>query len=349
MNNSFTKFFTRQPDEIRSGDYFYRILWIEAEQQKYHLWVSTENELAEKEEYNRINFLTHLKERTFSGTLDESRDDFWLREVKQDRENSKVYKIFSENAKTNTPVMDFCTSDYMGLLPYLLELNPHLPCLAQDVDVNVLHRLRRRFDENLPDAVVSFASFDNLDMPLHDNSVPCVTRSGFVTHCSMNRNFDHNPDLTLEENHENFRKFTENLKQIAVNEVYRILKPSGLLILEDGDETEFEYDINQIDAFFEVGELLYVLNSRKKVMKILADVEEEKRKTVSLEKKLLSAVFEKVLIEPEKWYLPPSETASLFSTTGDPIQLPTHTLGENLIISFGKVALFILRKPTDVK
>ncbi len=349
MNDTFMKIFTRRPDKITSGDYFYRIPWIESEQKKYGLWTSTEEELKEYEEYNRKNFLKNWNQRTLSGKFDKSRDDLWLREVKQNPDKSKIYKIFSAIAESDTPVLDLCTSDNMGLLPYLLKLNPRLTCLAQDVDVNVLHRLRRRIDENFPDSNISFTSFDNLDMPLSDNSVPCITGSGFVTNCSMNRNFKFNPDCTLEENEENFRQFGENLQRQAIAEVYRILKPCGLLILDDNCGDVWSYDMGQINTFFEGGELLYGLYSRETVVAKLSEYEKEQSKTVPLEEKLLSAGFEKVLIEYDKWKVPTSEAARGFSETGDPVELPDPIPGENLIKFYGKTGLFILRKPNDGK
>ncbi len=165
----------------------------------------------------------------------------------------------------------------------------------------------------------------------------------------MNRNFKFNPDCTLEENEENFRQFGENLQRQAIAEVYRILKPGGLLILDDNCGDVWSYDMNQINTFFEGGELLYGLYSRETVMAKLSEYEKEQSKTVPLEEKLFSSGFEKVLIEYDKWKVPTSEAARGFSETGDPVELPDPIPGENLIKVYGKTGLFILRKPNDGK
>lgn len=344
MNEIFSAMLRKSPDEIINGDYYYRIQWLEEEQKKYHTWIETADELSRQEEYSKKHFIHNWNQRSFTGEFDAGNDAIWLKDIKGKTENSHIYRIFREVADSGMPVMDLCSSENMGLLPYLLKLNPNIPCLAQDVNVHELHRLRRRLNENLSSLNVNLISFDNLEMPLKDNTVPCITGSGAITHCAMNRNFEYKPELTLEENKIAFHNFTEHLELQAIREIYRVLKNGGLFILYDGGEILWEYDYKEINEFFESNALLYSLYSRETIISRLKKCEEDQTKTMSLENKLLTAGFEVIESKQCKWQIPITETARQFSETGDPVDLPQAIPGEKIIRCYGKTGLYILRK-----
>lgn len=331
MNVLFDAMLKKRPNRSIRGDYYYRIPWIEEERQKYGSWTESEEESERKEQYGRDSFLAHYHSRTLDGR------EFWM--------TAPVLRLMKELASSEPPVVDLCSSERMGMLPYLLQLNPRLHCLAQDVDEYALARLRRRLDEFLPELDVSLASFDNLDLPFADNAVPCITGSGFVTHCGMNRNFSCPPDVeTLEAFRAASDAFFASLEQRAMEEVYRVLQPGGWVFLEDDAGEEWVCDAEKLERFFDGQGLLYGLYPRETVWAKIREQEEKRKKAVSMEERLLDAGFKAVRIEYGREKVAVSQAARHFSESGDPVDLADPCPGADLVEIYCKSGMYILTK-----
>lgn len=343
MEQIFTTMFSRKPDEIIHGDYFYRVPWIETEQKRFGTWTQSEENLAYLEERSKTNFRKKWENRTFDGDFIEGEDYSWLKDVKGKGRNPELYKIFTDIAASGIPIVDIASSESMGLIPYILKLNRNTPCLATDIDSYAMKRLRNRTNENLSDYRISIASFDNLDMPFADDAVPCITGFCSITSCSVNKNWVQ--DEETDTNIKTFQDFTESLQRKAISEVYRVLKPGGIFVIADGDDVEWEYDIHQINRFFENHNLLYGVFSRDMLLKRISEVEEGKKNSVPWDEKLKNTHFEILFSNRILEKLPINAAADIISNTGEPTAIYKTDIDEYIISINAVHYMYVLRKP----
>ncbi len=326
MKKFFDTMFSRTPDEILDGVYTFRIPWLEEEQKRFGAWTDSEEDLAGREAYSREHFLSDLEKRM----------------SRPETTESELSEILFGIAASGKPVVDIASSERMGLLPCLLKYNPHLPCLATDADVHAMRRLRRRLRENLPGNNVGVARLDALDLPFSDDSVPCVTGYLPLTGVTTFRNWipaeECDPDVR------SFRDFTEKLERTVVREVYRVLKPGGIFVLEDGGKFEWDYDLRRVCGFFETKERLYGLYSREEVLKRLAEIEEEWHRYGMLEDKLLSAGFERIYGRRIAEKLPVSVIADALGK-GEPVDPASVEEDEGGIDLYAPLYVYVLQKP----
>lgn len=344
MEKIFADMFARQPDEIVKGDYFYRVPWKEQERQKYGYRDLNESELEDFEKKSKTEFMHHWDKRTFQGDFDKANDFGWLECIKGQNKDPQVEEIIHNIAREGIPFMDIASSEAMGLASYILKVNPKTPCLVTDIDAHAMKHLRSRVDENLPESEcnISIASFDNLDIPLGDASIDCVTSYAAIGNAATNKSWskedETDPSIAT------FDDFIGAHKRKLLSEVYRILKPGGLFITAEG-EWEWEYDLQEIDGYFSEHEKLYGLYTHDEVRKRLVQIELEKEKCGLCDEIFTSAGFE---VEYEKRY---SKKYSLdnvvlsVSLTGDPVSVKECDRTEDIINIYDQSILYILRKP----
>ena len=342
MDKIFEEMFSKQPDEIINGDYFYRVPWIELEQQKYGGWIYSESDLENYEKRSKAKFKNVWEERTFQGEFDKTNDDLWLKSIKGKNKNAKIEEIFYNIARESTPFMDIASSEGMGLASYILKLNPKTPCLVTDIGEHNIKRLRSRIGENLPEYDISLASFDNLEMPIKDASINCVTSIGAIMHSYMNRSWS--KDDETDPKIETFEDFQDAKQRKSINEVYRVLKPGGLFITVE-DEWDWEYDLKKIDDYFAEHEKLYGLYTHDRVRERIAEFEVQKERQALRDTTFTSEGF---TVECEKRYnkkLPLNIVAQSLSFAGDPVRVKECDRTEDIINIYTQVILYILRKP----
>lgn len=343
MKKDFAELFERTPDRVENGDYYYRVPWMEEEQKRYGTWTHSAEDIAYWEQYSRQHFMSNWKKRTFDGEFSEAEDYTWLKNVKGKGRNPELFRIFSHIAASGTPIVDIASSEDMGMIPYILKLNPNVPCLVTDIDSCAMQRLRARISENLPEYDISIASFDNLDMPFSDDSVPYITGFGSITSCFMNKNWVQEEET--DPNIRTFEDFMDAVERKAISEVYRVLKPSGLFVIADGCDLEWDYDLQEVNAFFENHDLLYGLYSRDMVLEKIEHIEIRKNSSAPWNEKLLSAGFEVVFANRTCEKLSPSIVAACLSVTGDPVEIAEPHRDEDIIRIYAPCYTYVLRKP----
>jgi len=344
MEKHFDAMFSRQPDKIKDGDYYFRVPWIEAEQKSFGLWTLSDKGIAGSEKHSREHFMPNWEKRTFEGEFNESEDYVWLKDVKGKDRNPVLFKLLSDIAGSGTPIVDIASSESMGMLPYLLKLNPSISCMASDVDFYAMERLRNRINENFPEYSISISSFDNTDMPFADNSVPVITGFCPITSCSIGKSWV--PSDETDPNIKTFDDFENAIFRKAISEVYRVLKPGGLFVFADGYALEWEYDMDEINAFFEKKELLYGMFSRDLVLEKLAEVNILKNQLFQLKDELLRAGFEIVFESRISEKLPSAQAIeSLMSINREPVNISESRPDEDIISCYSPSYTFVLRKP----
>ena len=331
MNKIFSEMFSRQPDEIIGGDYFYRVPWYEQEWSLSILarqYGMSEAEYLERmEKKSRKNFRSGWDERTFHSEWK------WLECLRGD---DKATEIFQKIARERIPFMDIASSEVMGLASYILKLNPQTPCLVTDIDSNAMKRLRSRADESLPEYHISIASFDNLDMPLKDHSVDCITSVGGISDSATGKPVN-SAVMSIEH-------FTYINKIKLLNEVYRVLKPNGRFITVEL-EMDAAIDWQKIDSYFSGHEKLFGMYTQNVVQTKLKAFEEWQKKYAVRDEKMTAAGFE---IEIERRHcakMGADVIAQYLSPTGDSVQLEKHDPAEDIIGLYMCSVLYILRKP----
>ena len=303
MDKIFAESFVEQPDEIINGDYFYRVQWYESE------WLVSAS--AEK---SSSNFKREWDTRTFQDDSD------WVETLQS----------------ITTPFMDIASSEYMGLASYILKINPKIPCLITDIDPNTVKCLRSRIDENLSDYNISLASFDNLEMPLGDSSIDCITGIEGISASAVGRAVDSSL-MSLDE-------FTAYNERKFLDEVYRVLKPGGCFITVE-PEMSWDFDLQKIDSYFSKHEKLFGLYTDDVIRNKLTDFMAWKEKYALCDEKIIAAGFsvESKKIHTEKFGL--DVVASYFSATGGPITVENPDESEDIVRLYSNKILYVLRKP----
>lgn len=339
MNKHFISMFSRKPDIIASGDYFYTVPWIEAEKKRYGTWTYSEKELEIREKYSKRQFLNNWKKRTFEGAYSKENDYIWLENLKEDNRDSRLFSYFHNIAFSGTPIVDIASSENMGLVPYLLKLNPDLPCLVTDIDSYAMHRLRDRINEFLPENDISIASFDILDIPMADNTVPCITGFNPISSCMDDHNW-----VAEEESNPNIKTFRDFLavgEQKALNEIYRVLQPDGIFVLIDTDELELKYDQNTLNKFLKTNNFLYGLHTES-ILKRLAQIENERKNSTSLKEKIRAAGFKIIYWKQSAIELPPSYVAEYIN--GEPVDFVMNERDKEIMKLYAPTYVYVLKK-----
>ena len=222
MDKIFAEMFSRQPDEISGGDYFYHTPWYKPS-----------DKLEQREESWFDNVLFDWKQRTFQ-------DDFnsygiWMEAMYEEIYSglSGINEIFSQIASENKPFMDISSSHSFGLIPFIAKLNPQILCMATDIDMNLIKCLRLFINRNLTEYNINLAALDNFDMPIKNNSLDYITSTFGIasreTADTQNLNHWYNKTVGTEK---------------PISEVYRILKPGGCFVTIESDQ-DWKFDLEK--------------------------------------------------------------------------------------------------------
>ncbi|MDD4773993.1 MAG: class I SAM-dependent methyltransferase [Eubacteriales bacterium] len=235
MDKIFSEMFSRQPDEVFNGDYFYHLPYYEkwgAELREMVGGVSL-NEVHKRQENRmknafKFNWLRgeanpFLYDPFFKGKED---IDFIFEET--------IRKI----ARDGRPFMDIASWEDMGLAPYIIKMNPEIPCLVTDIDAYTMKQLRLCINENLFGYNINIASFDNFDIPIKDKTLDYITSwHGVTNSCTVG--VTDSCKASVREQGQHIYQYSVGQEKV-IDEIYRILKPGGRFVsLEMNRECDY--------------------------------------------------------------------------------------------------------------
>lgn len=224
MDTRFENIFNREPSAIRNGDYYYNIPWLPDEppfkERAEEKGVSEEELRQHWIERCRSMFTKFYTDRDLSVEFSEKSWGF-QRFLQSENADIRITDIFRYIAENDIAYADIGSAN-MGMAPYVLHLNPGAHCLiASDLKPHI-GLLSSFIKEIIPENNVSFAAFDEIDIPIKDESLDVVTGVLPLLGVSQNRPVDSNV-ISLNE-------LTEMCIEKILHEVYRILKPGGYFI-----------------------------------------------------------------------------------------------------------------------
>lgn len=251
MDKVFAEIFSKHPDEIIDGDYFYYSPWFETQDVTFAAMKGiTVEELREKKKKNWLgldfakgsgssftsgSFNTFWNERTFQSEFVKNSnepDPFedWIISVQTEIENgfTKINEILGKIAAENKPFIDISSSDSWGFIPFIAKLNPQIPCMATDIYAHLIKCQRIFLNSNLTQYNINLACFDNNNIPIKSNALDYITSTFGIISSASN-------DAAR-----NFFNIVVG-KEKTINEVYRILKPDGRFVtIENNREWKFD-------------------------------------------------------------------------------------------------------------
>jgi Methylase involved in ubiquinone/menaquinone biosynthesis len=238
VDKLFEQMFSVKPDEIILGDYFYHIPWFDG----------LTAGLARKRRFLPENFKELWADRTFQNEFYRFIDSAWLEKI----------------ALENNPFMDIASSESMGLAAFILKMNPKIPCLVTDIDSYAMRNLRQCVNEGLPEYSISIASFDNLDIPIKDNSLDYITSIDGMSSCKKPAGGAKTYSFPYQ---------ASAGSEYVINEVYRVLKRGGRFVTCE-QNTECDYDLQKIYCDFnEYGRLfgIYTYDEIQSMCRLLIE------------------------------------------------------------------------------
>ncbi len=224
MNVRFENIFKKEPAEIRNGIYYYDIPWLPDEasfkERAEREGVSEEELRQQWIDRCRSMFTNFFTDRDLSVDFSEKSWGF-QRFLQGKNADKRITDILRYIAESDIAYADIGSAN-MGMAPYVLHLNPMAHCLiASDLKPHI--GLWGSFiNEMLPENNVSIAAFDEIDIPLKDESLDVVTGVLPLSGASQNR-IVHSGVTSLNE-------LTELCIEKMLQEVYRILKQGGYFI-----------------------------------------------------------------------------------------------------------------------
>ena len=234
MDKLFEEMFSKQPDEIVNGDYFYHSHWYEEESAAIACMGTTLDELRVEREDNwlkRDGIKRMWDYKSFQTIFAPPYKPFWMIPDSENNDLLKPTEVFNKIvnkiALNNKPFMEISCSTSMGLAPFIVKINQKIPCILTDIDQHIIKCLRLSANKNLAECNLNFACFDNYHIPIKDNSLDYITSFYGIS------------DIATKNIRNNYAAFTVG-KEKPINEVYRILKPGGCFItFERGYEWRF--------------------------------------------------------------------------------------------------------------
>lgn len=170
---------------------------------------------------------------------DKEGDQFGEEEVKSWFSDGSFKKIF-ENGRTtykeefekiakkvvelNLPYLEIACGPGLGITPFIKNLNQSLPALITDGCPYIVKYWNKYIKENRCEINASFASFDNANMPLKDDSIDVITSFLGIGSTRTNGNDEMN----------------------CLNELYRVLKKDGYVFAIENELEDFAF----VDSIF---------------------------------------------------------------------------------------------------
>ena len=131
--------------------------------------------------------------------------------------DAEIRAVLEKVALSGKPFLDIASSDCLGMAAFIKKISPSAPCLVSDIDTSLMCFMSTFLKTALPEYPFFCTSFNNRNIPIHDNSLDYVTSIDGITS---------SPDR---------RKGTGIIARClgqdkAISEVYRILKPGGYFV-----------------------------------------------------------------------------------------------------------------------
>jgi len=131
------------------------------------------------------------------------------------RHSNEIKRILSHGGN----ILEICAGSGGGYMPEILSENYNAHIMISDLCPTVVREWKKFFDGiDNPPPNVEFAAFNVCDMPFKDNCIDIITGEAAIGN-------------------------VEGDKRKALSEVYRVLKPNGLFIMEDGSVIKEDYDL----------------------------------------------------------------------------------------------------------
>ncbi len=148
MNDLFRGLFSRRPEKVIRGDYYY----------------GTDADGDQFDEEDRDYWLDSCFRNTWH---DKQHEGPVLKEI-----FDEVRRLFSD---VSAPFLEIACGPGMGLAPIILGSNPKLGCLATDACSILIEAWREYIDKDLRDFNIGLAQFSVMDIPLVDGAFENVT------------------------------------------------------------------------------------------------------------------------------------------------------------------------------
>lgn len=265
MDKIFAEMFSKHPDEIIDGAYLYYLPYYEEQSAEAREIMGISFEEQNKRIKNSVKHFFHddFQNHTLQGEVNGYYDDSWVEDVKGKNKDPKATEIISQIILGNKPFMDIASGVGMGLAPYIIGMNPKIPCLITDINAPTIKYQRLFTNKNFTEYNINFASFDNLNIPIKDESIEYITSYQGIT-SSFERPADGQKI--------NIYQFSTD-REKPINEVYRILKPGGRFITVEMNR-ECDFDLQKIyNNYNEHGKLfgIYTYDEIQAVLELLIE------------------------------------------------------------------------------
>jgi Methylase involved in ubiquinone/menaquinone biosynthesis len=263
----FEQMFSVQPDEMTDGVYFYKNKW----------WTDLEEKIApavlnlpiveirrqREQNWSSFVFRLHWETRTNESEFNQSSDAPCLKHYKGSEKIDEFEEIINKIAHDNKPFLDIASCEGMGFVPFIVKKNPEIPCLVTDIDGHLIKCLNIYAKKELADYNINFASFDNSDIPIKNESLDYITSNQGITSSAQK------PAAGSANNA--FQNSAGKEKIIA--EVFRILKPGGYFITSELSR-EYVFNLQKLDNNYnKYGKLfgIYTYNEIRAVAALLKE------------------------------------------------------------------------------
>lgn len=150
-------------------------------------------------------------------------------------------KIGGRIAEHGGTILEIGAGPGGGFIPYVLKANPNATVIISDLSPTVVREWKRFLDKELNSPEIAYAVFNFCNIPFRDESVDVISDGGGIGNTEQGN------------------------KSMALKEVYRVLRPGGLLVTLS-QKKRFRQFRKQQGRFYAKSILIYL----KICMRILA-------------------------------------------------------------------------------
>lgn len=336
--NTFEDVFTREPDEVKKGDYYFSVPWFERNNSPCQIARNKNMTMEEYTEWKKgfnQSIFAYFKQRHFELPFDGEKNWIHERFIQGDEADSRITEILQKAALTETPFIELGGALHMGIAPYILHLNPRTPCLMTSDNKYAMQDLRAILDKDYANYNVHIAVFDDVEIPIKDNSVELVT--------GVRTLFGSTDSKTAKERAVPDQEWFKMCRKKIIAHAYRILKPGGCFIINHYI-SRFVFDRGELDNYFKTHEKIYGLYTKDQLYTSLYRHLSEDKYLLT-DDEFTDAGFEIEVKRAHTVREDPKRMASWFSLDGEP-ELLEELLPEDDIIGLEFTdLLYVLRKP----